>query len=327
MKKSLCFALTFICVFMLSLSVVSVSVYASDNLTEILIPESLLSNFEEKEEIEALAEEVVDIANCFEEDGFYAEVSDVDFSKAYCVFIEANIFKEMPETAEELNKLLGSAERVWNIPVYANGKTVMVQVSRGLELSEIEQDNLSDKELERLKEKAGRWHTVSSTMYEDGEIPEQEIGEILSANRKNMAQCKSVLIGGESGIRTLIALVIENDTVSGAISLERAVSYTPDEQTQKSKASNVKTYNSVAGESENKVVLQQNQIYALDEFEKVVSQSPEESGSPLDLGMGGSSSGNGEQGIAVEYYIIGGVVLGIIILIGIFLHRRSINAK
>ena len=241
MKKSLCGVIACICVFMLSLSA---SVYASGTLTEILTPESFLSNFEEKEEIEALAEEVLDMANCFEVDGFHAEVSDVDFSNAYCVFVEANILEAMPKTTEELDKLLDAAHRVWNIPVHANGKTVLVQVSRGLELSEMDLDDHTEEEIERLKEKAGKWQTVSSAMYEDGEIPEQKIGEILSENHKNTDKCKCVLIGGEPGIRTLLALVIENDAVSGAISLERAVS---DE-------------------------LQQNQMYSLDEFAKAVFQ-------------------------------------------------------
>ena len=276
MKKSLSDAIAFLCVFMLSLSVVSASVYASDTLTEILIPESFLSNFEEKEEIEAMAEEVLDMANCFEEDGFHAEVSDIDFLNAYCVFVEANILEAMPKTTEELDKLLGSAHRVWNIPVHANGKTVLVQVSRGLELSEMDLDDNTEEEIERLKEKAGKWQTVSSAMYEDGEIPEQAIGEILSANHKDTDKCKCVLIGGESGIRTLLALVIENDAVSGAISLERTVS---DE-------------------------LQQNQMYSLDEFAKVVSQNPS----------------------AIGYYIAGGAgLLGIIIVIGISIRKRLRN--
>ena len=270
MKKSLCGAIAFLCVFMLSLSA---SVYASDALTEILIPESFLSNFEEKEEIEAMAEEVLDMANCFEENGFHAEVSNVDFSNAYCVFVEADILKEMPKTTEELDDLLGLAHRVWNIPVHTNGKTVLVQVSRALELSEIDLDDCTEEEIKRLKEKAGKWQTVSSAMYEDGEIPEQKIGEILSENHKDTDQCKCVLIGGEPGIRTLLALVIENDAVSGAISLERAVA---DE-------------------------LQQNQMYSLDEFAKTVSRNSS----------------------AVGYYIAGGV--GVIIVIGIFIHKRFVN--
>ena len=242
MKKSLCGAIAFICIFMLSLSAISASVYASDTLTEILIPESFLGNFEEKEEIEALAEEVADMA-CFEENGFHAEVSDIDFSNAYCVFVEANILGAMPKTTEELDKLLDAAHIVWNIPVHTNGKTVMVQVSRGLELSEMDLDDYTEEEIEELEEKAGKWQTVSSAMYEDGEIPEQKIGEILSENHKNTDKCKCVLIGGEPGIRTLLALVIENDAVSGLISLERDVS---DE-------------------------LQRNQMYSLDEFAEAVS--------------------------------------------------------
>lgn len=266
-------------------------------LTEILIPESLLTNFEEQEEIEALSADIVDMANCFEEDGFHAEISDIDFSNAYCVFIEANILGEVPKTKEELEKLLASARKVWNIPVYADGNTVLVQVSRSLELSEIEQDNLTEEEIETIKEKAGKWHTVSSTRYEDGVIPEQGIGEILSTNHKNTDKCECVLIGGESGIQTLIALVIENDEVSDAISLERAVSYT-----------------SSVGVIVNEVVLQENQMYSLDEFAKVVAQNSKES----------FSSGNGEkevqkmQGVFVMvFYIVtvAAMIAGCVLLI------------
>lgn len=324
MKKNLYRVFAFMSIFLLSLSFVPLSAYASDDLTEILIPESLLSNFEEKEEIEALAAEVADMANCFEEDGFHAEVSDVDFSKAYCIFVEADILKEMPETSEELYKLLDLARRVWNIPVYANGKIVEVQVSRAWELSEIDLENCTEEEIERLKEKAGKWHTVSCSMDENGEMTGQGIKEILSANHKNMEQCKSVIIGGESGIRTLLAIVIENDAVSGAISLERPVSYTSDESAQKKKALNATALKSNTGEDENEVILQENQMYPLDEFAKVVSQNPE--GSHLYMGLDGALSGNEAKGSAVGYYIAGGAaVLGIIIVAGIFIYGRLVK--
>lgn len=324
MKNSLYRVFAFICIFMLGFSAVSFSAYASGDLAEILIPESLLSNFAEREEIEALATEIADMANCFEEDGFHAESSDVDFAKAYCIFVEADILGEMPETVDALYKLLDSAQRVWNIPVYANGKTVLVQVSRALELSEMELDDCTEEEIERLKEKAGKWHTVSCTMYENDEVPEQRIRQTFSENHKNTEQCKCVLLGGESGIRTLLAFIIENDTISGAISLERSVSYTAEEQTQGKNAINAKILKSNAEENDSQIILQENQIYSLDEFAKVVSQNPEVSS--LDIGMGGSPLEHEERGNAIGYYIAGGVgILGIIIVIGIFIRKYLVN--
>lgn len=326
MKKRLYSAVAFICIFMLGLSLVPLSAYAFEDLSDVLIPESMLSNFAEKEEIEALAAEIADMANCFEEDGFHAEVSDVDFSKAYCVFTEAYILSELPETMEDLKKLLSSASMVWNIPVYSNGQTVLVQVSRALELSEIELDDCTEEEIERLKERAGKWDTVSCSMYEDNEIPEEGIKQILSANHKNVEQSKCVLIGGEVQIRTLLAVIIENDTVSGAVSLERSVSYTSDEPVQKKKAARAETVKTNAVGSEDKVTLQENQMYSLDEFAKVAAQAKE--GSSLDIGMGSTPSANAEKGSAIGYYIAGGaVVLGIIIVIGISIRRRLINKQ
>lgn len=322
-KRFLNFAL-FMCILMMCITFNCSFVFASNTIDEMLIPESLLSNFEEKDEIEVLSAEIVDMANCFEGDGFYAEISDVDFSKAYCVFVEADILTEIPQKRSELEKLLDSAHKVWNIPVYANGKVVLVQVSKGVELSEIEQDEFSEEELERIRENAGKWHTVSSTMYEEGQLPVQRLGGILSANSINVDECKCVLIGGESGIRTLIAVMIENDTVSGAISLERTVTYVSNEQTKNRNALKTKTFNLGDEESENNVKLQQNQIYLLEEFAKVASQELEDN--TQGDGMRGPSSNGGEQSNLSKYYIIGGMILGLAILIGVF-SRRYLRSK
>lgn len=294
---------TFVFIFCFLLKLFSVDVSAS--ATEILTPESLLVNFEEKEEIEALAVDIVDIANCFESDGFHAEISDIDFLNAYCVYIEAGILEALPNTMEEVENLLDSAHRVWCIPVYSEENVVIVQVSKSLSNQE--------------------WHPVCSTMYEIGEVAGLNIGQILSLNNKDADNCQCVFVEGESGVRTPIALVLKKDSVSGAIVLEDGILNTASEQGLKTEGVNGQTAKVSIGDVAKEDTLQRNQIYLLDDLAKVAAQNLEESSISDDTRS--LSSGNAEPGIAVGFYIIGGVVLGILIFGSMFLKRHLKNKR
>ena len=229
-------------------------VQAEERSENILAPGSLLVNSHDKTSIEELAPEILDMANSFETDGFHAELSDIAFDDAYTIYVDADIIENQPDDPLELAELLEQADVVWNIPVYSNNETVIVQVSRALELDEIDQSQLTDDEIADAAESAGKWQTVASTLY-DKNADETNITDALSEYNSGSGQYEAVLVGGEPGIQSVIAVITDGDSVSGAVSLKRDITFDADKQTR-------------SGNSHNEVTLEQSKLYPLSEFAK-----------------------------------------------------------
>lgn len=221
---------------------------------KLIMNDSLLNNFYESEHLYALREDVIEMANNFEDDGFFAELSDVHFEDAYCVYVNANILTDIPKTAVQLKEMLSLSDVVWNIPVTASGKTVIVQISKALQVDDLERTNVDENEIEKIREKAGKWQVVSASIYEGSPTPIEQLSETLSVNKVNVEVNDCVLIGGESGIYSMLAVLIEGNDIRGAVSLERDITYSNTD----SKTREVK-----------EVILEKQKIYSLEEFSYV----------------------------------------------------------
>lgn len=304
MKKHFCIpAVCFILIFLFSGIVFAEK---ERDVTNVLASDALLENFEEKEAVEALAPEILDMANSFIGDGFHAELSDIDFSKAYCVYVEANILEKDIQNLEDLRTAVGSGKRVWCIPVVSGENMVLVQVSKAPELEEMEQGEYTVEEWEEAKAYAGNWWAVSSTLYKKEEVPaEGNLKEILSGYGENVKDGKFVLVGGEPGIHSVIAVLVGDGDIKGVLSISRELSY---------------TRNTRAGRNGGEVTLEQNVMYALDDFaDASAALALAENASPDSAG-GGASGG---RELPLVFYIICAGVLCLAAVLLIILNKRN----
>lgn len=223
MKKKI-----FLFTLLLIMSLCSYTVNAGENKTnKVLTDGSYMKYYSEKDTLQDMASDIISMANCFHGDGFYSEPSDIQFEDAYCVYVDADILQKSPLTQDELTKQLNASNLVWNIPVVSNEKTVIVQISKALEPDEIAQSELTVDEIETMKENAGKWQVVSASIYETGETPMDNLNNALSSNFENLSNYKCVLLGGERGIHSMLALVLENENVTGGITLQGDINYKP----------------------------------------------------------------------------------------------------
>lgn len=223
--------------------------YSTVLAKELLFPEDLLINSEDFGDINNLKPEILEMANCFNDDGFHAELSDIKIDEAYCVYVNANILENTPETIEDISELTGEADKVWNIPVVSNGNTVIVQVSIAKPLDEENMQYLTDEQIEEINKNEGTWQPVASTLYSSSEITQNNF---LSAEVDEELY-KTVLIGGEPGIQSLLAVILEKDAVAGVVSLQRDISYSSTENTS------ARMYPSTQ-------ILEKGKMYSLTEF-------------------------------------------------------------
>ncbi len=270
-------------------------VQAEERSENILAPGSLLVNSHDKTSIEELAPEILDMANSFETDGFHAELSDIAFDDAYTIYVDADIIENQPDDPLELAELLEQADVVWNIPVYSNNETVIVQVSRALELDEIDQSQLTDDEIAEAAESAGKWQTVASTLY-DKNADETNITDALSEYSSVSGQYEAVLVGGEPGIQSVIAVITDGDSVSGAVSLKRDITFDADKQTR-------------SGNSHNEVTLEQSKLYPLSEFAKAAESLQAETEAVPESTRGASLAMEESNTSSAQFFLAAAVIV------------------
>lgn len=272
--------------------------FVAEEQAECIIPEAVLSNSEDRSEIERLAPEIVKYANLFEEENVHVSEADIDFSRTYCVYVDADIFSNLPMTRQKLEEVMESASKVWAVPVHANGKTVLVQVSRAPELSEVERTNITSEEQQEIEERAGKWCVTASTCYEGTMDFEQQLQESLATQNKSTENTKCILFGGIPGIQTVLAVLVEGDATSGIVSLQRDISVESDPQMR----------NGVEG-----IVLKQNVIYPVETYAQSAGMLRSTYDEISDNTTGATESKVKEK-CSIGYFMMGGIVVFLIVV-------------
>jgi len=92
--------------------------------------------------------------------------ADVDLSLAQKVYVDVNLFRLKTDSHHEVTSILkeqGSV--VWMLPIYANGKTAVFQISKGLPVPP--NASLSEEERKRIEANVGKW-TIPAFGSEEG---------------------------------------------------------------------------------------------------------------------------------------------------------------
>ena len=196
-------------------------IFATEGHNEILMPDAQLFNSEDRSAIEELTPDIIEFANLFQDENIEASESDIDFSKTYCVYTDVDVFDKLPITRQKVEELTTAAKKVWAVPVYSNGKTVIVQVSKGLKLNERSQMNLTPDEIEEIKTKEGKWQVVASTCYDHIIDIEKKLQEIYDSNNISDKKLECIFFGGVPGIQSIIGVLLEEDVAIGVTSLQK----------------------------------------------------------------------------------------------------------
>lgn len=284
-------------------------VYAQETPKDILTPDSLLINSNDASSIKTISNEILDMANSFEIDGFQAELSDIAFDDAYKIYVDTDVISSRPDNLQKLSVLLKQAKVVWNIPVYTQNQTVVVQVSKAPELREIDQSQLTNAEIAEAVEKAGKWQPVAATLY-DANSDAVDILEPLSESNMDL-QHEVILVGGEPGIQSVIALITEGNSITGAVSLERDITFAP---VIRSRSSN----------ETSEITLEQNKMYTLDKFEEAANSLLQNTDDVSDPTAGTKYSQDETPSVS-KYFLLGGLIIGGLAIILLILRKVSRN--
>jgi len=246
-------------------------------------------------ELEGIAETIIEEVNALfsEELGQEITKKDVNLENAYKIYVGTNVFDIEKNSAKELKELLETGGYIYELPIYIDGSTVIVNIAKGQALNvDVE---FTKEEKEKINRDADKWNVTAVKYYQDEKV---DYHNVLEKNRVKDTD-EILLVGGLPHFRYAVALIPdENGQVDGLLPL----SDVPGIEV-------IRSY---------KVVSESN-VYNYESTKEYINQLPEED-SELSTGYGFTSPKVNYYPIFIGICII---LMAILIFFGVHIYQMN----
>ena len=199
MKRMFVFLSTLLIVFAFS-----ISAFASD----------LSSNVEN--EVMNISDEIVTVVNeIYENRDIKVTAEDIDYSKAYKVYVDTNIFRLSTNKADKIKETLETGNYIYLLPIDVSDGTIVVNLQKGLPLSENSKKVLSLEEQQEVLDNVGKWIVSSVYFYENGNFNfdyERKLKSLIGVIPED-----TMLVGSLPIFEDVVALIPNEDGIIESI--------------------------------------------------------------------------------------------------------------
>ena len=184
--------------------VFSISAFASD----------LSSNVEN--EVMDTSDEIVRVVNeIYENKGIKVTVEDIDYSKAYKVYVDINIFRLSTNKADKIKETLENGNYIYLLPIDVSDGTIVANLQKGLPLGENSKKVLSLEEQQEVLDNVGKWIVSSLYFYENGNLNfdyESKLKSLIGVIPED-----TMLVGSLPIFEDVVALIPNEDGIIESI--------------------------------------------------------------------------------------------------------------
>lgn len=184
--------------------VFSISAFASD----------LSSNVEN--EVMDTSDEIVRVVNeIYENKGIKVTAEDIDYSKAYKVYVDINIFRLSTNKADKIKETLENGNYIYLLPIDVSDGTIVANLQKGLPLSENSKNVLSLEEQQEVLDNVGKWIVSSLYFYENGNLNfdyESKLKSLIGVIPED-----TMLVGSLPIFEDVVALIPNEDGIIESI--------------------------------------------------------------------------------------------------------------
>ena len=202
-------------IFVLAILVLSMSVSARSFANESTQLDNLDKNEPGYKEISLLEEEIIEtLEDYLDELGKSAlsEMFSVDFSSAYKIYVDTNILELNTTDKNRILQELKKSEYMWLLPLYYNGDTFLIHISKGLPVDEEAREVLTDEEIKELEDGVGKWQVAAVELVEDETIDyEKMIADATKSLTEMPKDAEPVICGGLNGIIQPAAILLDDE--------------------------------------------------------------------------------------------------------------------
>lgn len=182
----------------------SISAFASD----------LSSNVEN--EVMDISDEIVTVVNeIYENRDIKVTAEDIDYSKAYKVYVDTNIFRLSTNKADKIKETLETGNYIYLLPIDVSDGTIVVNIQKGLPLSENSKKVLSLEEQQEVLDNVGKWIVSSVYFYENGNLNfdyERKLKSLIGVIPED-----TMLVGSLPIFEDVVALIPNEDGIIESI--------------------------------------------------------------------------------------------------------------
>ncbi len=154
-------------------------------------------------EIGNLTDSIIETSNNLLENQLPRPLSenDIDYSLAYKIYVDTNVFQIDTNDAETITKALEAGNYIYELPIYVNDSTVIVNISKGLPLDP--NVEFTESEKQKILENVGKWG-VSAVKFYSGEIVDYKA---IIEESVNEVPNETLLVGGLPNFKYAVALL------------------------------------------------------------------------------------------------------------------------
>lgn len=123
-----------------------------------------------KSELSSISNEIVTAVNeLYGDENNTITAADIDYNKAFKVYVDTDVFKLSTNKASELESTLESGNYIYVLPISTNNGTVVANIQKGLPLSDDARAVLTEEEQQEVLSKVGQWVVSSVAFYDSGD--------------------------------------------------------------------------------------------------------------------------------------------------------------
>lgn len=195
-------------------------------------------------ELSSISNEIVTTVNeLYGDENNTITAADIDYNKAFKVYVDTDVFKLSTNNASELESTLESGNYIYVLPISTNNGTIVTNIQKGLPLSDKARDVLTEEEQQEVLSKVGQWVVSSVTFYDLGDTRfdysnslSSKIGEIPDG---------TMLIGSLPIFHDVVALIPGNDGMVESLVPVTESAYETEQISTAKNGSNVYDYQQV----------------------------------------------------------------------------------
>lgn len=265
-------------------------------LTLLVMSTTALAATDSSDDISNLTDEIITTTNDLLSDKLPNNITsaNINYDNAYKIYVGTNVFKMDTTNINDLTNAFGSDGYIYELPIYIDGNTIIVNIAKGQPLNE--NAELTEAERQEILSKVGKW-SVTGVKYYEGETVNYkiELQKMLNDVPKNV-----ILVGGLPHFRYAVALIADDE---GNVQELVPLSNVP----------GVENINSFRTSF--------NRAYDYVKLKEYVNQLPEESSD--EMGSYGFSDTNNATHSFKYIFIVGGIAVILCVTGGFYIFRRK----
>ncbi|MCD7872499.1 MAG: hypothetical protein LUG21_04230 [Clostridiales bacterium] len=138
--------------------------------------------------------------------------NDLNYGSTVKIYVDTEILKNDKLTAEDIKTVTDNSKYVYYMPIYIDGKSACLTISKGLPLDEAAIPALGDEGVEYINSIEGKWNVPAVEVYPNTLDCKKDIENFAKENNLNSSE--AYLFGGISNIIPVsVAFCNENSDV------------------------------------------------------------------------------------------------------------------